>query len=131
MSERKTILVVEDDDVARELLQLALTKQGYDVTVAEDGIEGFELAQKQRPDLIVTDVYMPAADGIHLVRRIRDDAVLAPTPIIVTTGAGTGTGIFSLSHGADAYEKKPFDPPAFMATVARLLHEKPVETEDQ
>jgi CheY-like chemotaxis protein len=131
MSERKTILVVEDDDVARELLQMALTQHGYDVTVAEDGIQGFDLAQKQRPDLIVTDVYMPAADGIHLVRRIRDDAELAATPIIVTTGAGTGTGIFSLSHGADAYEKKPLDPPAFMATVARLLQEKPVETEDQ
>jgi len=130
MSERKTILVVEDDDVARGLMQLALTQQGYDVTVAEDGIAGFELAQKLKPDLIVTDVYMPAADGIHLVRRIRGDAELASTPVIVTTGAGTGTGIFSLSHGADAFERKPLDPPAFMATVARLLQERPDKTEN-
>jgi CheY-like chemotaxis protein len=121
VSERKHILVVEDDDIASELLSLALTKQGYDVTVAEDGIRGFELAHELRPDLIITDVYMPAADGIHLVRRVRDDDAIRSTPIIVTTGAGTGTGIFSLSHGADAFEKKPIDPPAFMATVARLL----------
>lgn len=131
MSERKTILVVEDDDVARELMQLALAQHGYDVTVAEDGIAGFDKARQLRPDLIITDVYMPAADGIHLVRRIRDNAELSATPIIVTTGAGTGTGIFSLSHGADAYEKKPLDPPAFMATVARLLGETKEELDSE
>ena len=121
MSDRKSILVVEDDDIALELMRLLLEQHGYDVAVAEDGIAGFDLAKSKRPDLIITDVYMPAADGIHLVRRVRDDAEISLTPIIVTTGAGTGTGIFSLSHGADAYEKKPLDPPAFLATVARLL----------
>jgi CheY-like chemotaxis protein len=121
MSERKSILLVEDDEVAAELMQLALTRRGYEVTTAADGISGFESARRIKPDLIVTDIYMPAADGIHLVRRVRDDAELAATPILVTTGAGTGTGMFSLSHGADAYERKPLDLHAFLDTVARLL----------
>jgi DNA-binding response OmpR family regulator len=128
MHERKSILVVEDDEVASELMKLALTRQGYDVIVADNGITGYDLARQHRPDLIITDVYMPAADGIHLVRRVRDDNELGKTPIIITTGAGTGTGIFSLSHGADAYEKKPLDLHAFLDTVARLLEEKPVKT---
>jgi DNA-binding response OmpR family regulator len=121
MSERKSILLVEDDDVASELMTLALTRHGYDVITAGDGIAGYDLARQHRPDLIITDVYMPAADGIHLVRRVRDDSEIAGTPIIVTTGAGTGTGIFSLSHGADAYERKPLDLHAFLDTVARLI----------
>lgn len=123
MSARKRILVVEDDDVASELMRLALTRNNYDVSTAPDGIAGYELARQERPDLIITDVYMPAADGIHLVRRVRDDADLSKTPIIITTGAGTGTGIFSLSHGADAYEKKPIDLHAFLITVATLLEQ--------
>ena len=123
MTKQKTILLVEDDDIASELMQLALTREGYAVTTAGDGITGYDLAKEQRPDLIITDVYMPAADGIHLVRRVRDDSEIAETPIIVTTGAGTGTGIFSLSRGADAYERKPLDLHAFLATVARLLGE--------
>ena len=123
MNARKTILVVEDDDVAAELMRLALNREGYDVSTASDGIAGYEKARQERPDLIITDVYMPAADGIHLVRRVRDDEEICHTPIIVTTGAGTGTGIFSLSHGADAYEKKPIDLHAFLATVATLLEQ--------
>jgi DNA-binding response OmpR family regulator len=121
MNQPKSILLVEDDEVASELMSIALKREGYAVITAGDGIAGYELARQHRPDLIITDVYMPAADGIHLVRRIRDDNEIAATPIIVTTGAGTGTGIFSLSHGADAFERKPLDLHAFLGTVARLL----------
>ncbi|MCV4785618.1 response regulator, partial [Escherichia coli] len=77
---------VEDDDVARELVRLALERNGYEVLVAEDGVRGYELALQQRPDLIVTDVSMPAADGVHLIRRVRDTAAIAQTPVLVITG---------------------------------------------
>src|SRR5205085_7361770 len=83
------ILIVEDDDVARELLCQTLARQGYDVTMAEDGVKGYELALSLRPDLIITDIYMPAADGAHLLRHIRDTGTLAATPVIVVTGYGT------------------------------------------
>jgi len=123
MSGAKKILVVEDDDETRELLRMALERRGYRVFTAEDGVRGYEEAASRRPDLIVTDVTMPAADGAHLVRRVRDTPEIADTPILVTTGFGTGNATFTLAQGATAYEPKPIDPDSFMATVARLIGE--------
>ena len=117
----KSILVIEDDEVARELMRMALERRGYKVVVAEDGIEGYEKAVSLRPDLIVTDIKMPAADGVHLVRRVRDTSELAETPILVTTGFGSGSATFALGQGATAYEPKPIDPESFLATVKRLM----------
>jgi CheY-like chemotaxis protein len=117
-----SILVIEDDEVARELMRMALERRGYRVVVAEDGIEGYEKAVNMRPDLIVTDIKMPAADGVHLVRRVRDTLELAETPILVTTGFGSGSATFALAQGATAYEPKPVDPESFLATVKRLMN---------
>ncbi len=117
----KKILVIEDDDVARELMRMALENRGYDVTVAEDGVRGYDTALFLKPDLIVTDIRMPGADGVHVMRRVRDTPSLEKTPILVTTAFGTGSATFSLQEGADAYEPKPIQPQSFMATVERLL----------
>ena len=121
MTEPRKILVVEDDDVSRELLRMTLERQGYSVTTAENGVRGFEQAVELRPDLIITDIWMPAADGVHLVRRVRDTPEVASTPILVTTGYGTGSATYTLAQGADAYEPKPLDPASLLRTVARLL----------
>ena len=121
METRKRILVVEDDDVARELMRRALERQGYEVRIAADGIEGYDAACDKPPDLIVTDVNMPAADGAHFVRRVRDTPELASTPILVTTGYGTGNATFVMSLGANAYEPKPIDLHSLLTTVRRLL----------
>ena len=115
------ILIVEDDEVTRELMRMALERQGYDVTAAGDGIEGYELALSERPDLIVTDIQMPAADVVHLVRRVRDTEGLARVPIVVTTGTTFGNAAYTLAQGADAYEPKPIDPASLVETVRRLL----------
>ena len=117
----KKILVVEDDEVERELVRMTLEREGYRVVTAEDGERGFELALSERPDLIVTDVAMPLADGVQLVRRVRSAPEVASTPILVTTGFGTGNATFTLTQGADAYEPKPLDPDALRASVRRLL----------
>ncbi len=123
MTEPKKILVAEDDDVTRQLMCMTLERQGYAVTTAEDGIKAYELALTWRPDLIITDVSMPGADGVHFVRRVRDTGELVATPIIVTTGYGTGSAAFTLSTGADAYEPKPVNPVRLLDTVRRLLAE--------
>jgi CheY-like chemotaxis protein len=117
----KKILVVEDGEVERELMKMALERDGYSVVAAEDGVRGFDLAVSERPDLIITDVWMPAADGVHLVRRVRSTPELASTPILVTTGFGTGSASVSLGQGADAFEPKPLDPDSLRETVRRLL----------
>ena len=121
MGDAKKILVVEDDDETRELLRMALERRGYQVFTAEDGLSGFEEAVRCRPHLIVTDITMPAADGAHLVRRVRDTPEVAETPILITTGFGSGNATFTLSQGATAYEPKPINPESFMATVERLI----------
>jgi len=117
----KKILVIEDDDVARELMGMALLKRGYQVTLAENGVEGYDTALFLKPDLIVTDIRMPAADGIHVVRRVRDTTTLETTPILVTTAFGDGSATFALQLGANAFEPKPLDPQSFLTTVDRLL----------
>ena len=115
------ILIVEDDDETRELLCQTLVRQGYEVTTAEDGVQGYELALALRPDLIITDIYMPAADGAHLLRHVRATPELATTPVVVVTGYGTGGATLALSQGADAFEPKPVRPENLLATVRRLL----------
>ena len=120
----KTILVIEDDEVARELMRMALDMRGYNVVTAEDGIQGYDEAVRARPDLIITDIKMPAADGVHLVRRVRDTPELKETPILVTTGFGSGSATFALGQGATAYEPKPINPESFMATVKRLVEQE-------
>ncbi len=121
MATRNRILVVEDDDDMRQLMCMTLDRQGYEVTVAEDGIKGYELAIESPPDLIITDIHMPSADGVHLIRRVRDTEALAATPILVTTGYGTGSAALALSQGANAYERKPVEPENLLLTVRRLL----------
>jgi DNA-binding response OmpR family regulator len=117
----KKILVVEDDDVERELVRMTLEREGHRVLIADNGARGFELALEERPDLIVTDVWMPTADGVYLIRRVRSTPELASTPILVTTGFGTGSASVSLGQGADAFEPKPLDPDSLRESVRRLL----------
>ena len=121
------ILVIEDDDVMRELMRLTLEQNGYEVAIAEDGVRGYDAALFLKPDLIITDIQMPGADGIHVVRRVRDTATLETTPILVTTAYGTGTGTFSLQVGANAFEPKPINAKSFLSTVRRLLADRGTE----
>lgn len=121
MASKSTILVVEDDDDTRELMRMVLERRGYLAITAEDGIRGYEQAISVLPDLIITDISMPGADGVHLVRRVRDTPSIASVPILVTTGYGTGSATFALAQGATAYEPKPLDADSFLATVKRLL----------
>ena len=121
---QKRILLIEDDDVMRELMRMTLEQNGYEVATAEDGVRGYDTALFLRPDLIVTDIKMPGADGIHVVRRVRDTTSLEKTPILVTTAFGTGSATFSLQLGANAFEPKPINSQSFLSTVRRLLSER-------
>ena len=120
----KKILVIEDDDVMRELMHMTLEQNGYQVVTAADGVRGYDAALFLKPDLIITDLRMPGADGIHVVRRVRDTDSLAETPILVMTAFGTGSATFSLQLGANAFERKPVDPKSLLSTIKRLLGER-------
>lgn len=120
----KKILLIEDDDVMRELMQMALEKNGYKVATAQDGVTGYDTALFFNPDLIVTDIRMPGADGIHVIRRVRDTPSLEETPILITTAFGTGSATFSLQVGANGFEPKPINTQSFLSTVRRLLTDR-------
>src|SRR5437763_6712108 len=115
------ILIIEDDDVACELMKMALEKHGHYVTTANNGVQGYDTALFVKPDLIVTDIQLPGADGVHVVRRVRDTPSLENTPILITTAFGTGSATFALQLGANAYEPQPINSQSFLSTVNRLL----------
>ena len=101
------ILVVDDDTNICELLRLYLTKEGYQVTTANDGEEGLEKFNQIKPDMVLLDVMMPGLDGLEVCRRIR---AAGNTPVMMLTAKGeTFDKVLGLELGADDYMVKPFD----------------------
>jgi len=120
----KQILLIENDDEMRELMRTTLEQNGYEVATAADGVSGYDMALFIKPDVIITGIRLPGADGIHVVRRVRDTPALATTPILVTSPFGTGKATFSLQLGANAFEPIPIDPRSLLITVRRLLRSR-------
>lgn len=123
------ILVVDDDTNICELLRLYLTKEGYQVTTANDGEEGLEKFNQLKPDMVLLDVMMPRMDGLEVCRRIRK---LGNTPVMMLTAKGeTFDKVLGLELGADDYMVKPFSPREAVARIKAVLRrtgESPEET---
>lgn len=116
------ILLVDDEEDLLELLQYALTKAGYEVVTALDGVSGLKTAREERPDLIVLDIMMPRMDGIELCNRLREDAHLRLTPILMLTARSDEKDeIEGLEAGADDYIPKPISPNLLVSRVRALL----------
>ena len=114
------ILVVDDDANICELLRLYLTKEGYQVTVANDGEEGLEKFNAVKPDMVLLDVMMPRMDGLEVCRRIR--ATNTKIGIIMLTARSQEMDkVTGLMTGADDYVTKPFSPAELTARVDALL----------
>ena len=113
------ILVVDDDTNICELLRLYLTKEGYQVTVANDGEEGLEKFNQVKPDMVLLDVMMPKMDGLEVCRRIRK---AGNTPVMMLTAKGQKSDrITGFNAGADDYLPKPFDPDELLSRVRAIL----------
>jgi DNA-binding response OmpR family regulator len=116
------ILVVEDDDDIRDYLVLRLQRLGHDVVAAADGQAGLELAERRRPDLVVTDWSMPRLTGIELCSALRRQPDAGDVPILMITAHGSETAkIEALAAGADDLMLKPFIPVELVRRVAALL----------
>jgi two-component system, cell cycle response regulator DivK len=122
---RPCILVVEDDDAFREILETKLTAEGYDVVPVTDGLDAMQYLAEARagapkhpaPDLLITDIYMPRSSGIDLLAYTR----LWPVATIVVTGFMTQETLDEAhALGAAAYLRKPIKLDALCATVRRL-----------
>ena len=117
----RTILVVDDDDMFRELVTEILTQGGYRVLKAEDGVKAWEKMQAQKVDLAVLDLNMPNMDGLELTRKIRDDVKYRNLPVLLlTVRALVEEQVSGFDRGADDYLTKPFDSKMLLTRVKVL-----------
>ena len=121
------ILLVEDNDLNRDMLTRRLTKRGYEVVAAADGEQGLVLAQAEQPDLVLMDMSLPGIDGWEATRRLRAEAGTASIPVIALTAHAMSTDRDKcLAAGCTDYETKPIQRERLLATCRRLLAtEKP------
>jgi DNA-binding response OmpR family regulator len=117
-----TVLVAEDDEDILLLVATRLTRDGFDVVTARTGVEALELVRERRPQVAVLDIGMPPPDGLEVVRRIRADAQLAGTRLLLLTAKAQESDVRrGTEAGADAYVVKPFSPAELSARVRALL----------
>jgi two-component system, cell cycle response regulator DivK len=122
-----TLLLVDDEEMNRDMLARRLTRRGYHVIVATDGGEACTKALEERPALILMDMRMPVVDGYEAIRRIRGTPEIHGTPIIgLTAQAMAGDCQKVLDSGCNDYEPKPIEFPRLLEKIELLLRENGV-----
>ena len=125
MSDKKKILVIDDDPDFVTFLTTLLEDNGYVTVSAGDGVEGRLKAAAERPDLICLDITMPEKSGVKFYRETREDAELKSTPIIIVTGVAAEFQRFISTRKQvpppDGYIPKPIDKQALLDTISKLL----------
>jgi CheY-like chemotaxis protein len=115
------ILLVEDNEMNRDMLSRRLQRKGYEVVLAVDGLQGIEMA-KDGPDLILMDMALPEIDGWQATRQIKSDPRTAAIPIVALTAhAIAGDREKCLAAGCDDYDTKPVEFPRLLAKIQALL----------
>ncbi|MFM0223940.1 ATP-binding protein [Paraburkholderia dipogonis] len=119
---RRKVLVVDDVEVNRAIVVDLLGRLGFDTVEAENGRDGLEKAQRERPALILTDIVMPEMDGFELTRNLRQLQEFADVPIVAMSASPSGVNrAMSIEAGANAFLSKPVDLAALLAEIATLL----------
>jgi two-component system NtrC family response regulator len=130
MTDRKCILLVDDDDSLRRVVEYTLRDEGYDVVLASTGTEGLQLFRSRSVDLVLTDVRMPEMDGVELLARLK--AMQSDLPVVLLTAHGTITSaVEAMKRGAFDYLTKPFDRDRLRATVRKALEMAALESENR
>ena len=139
MAAAPKILIVDDEPDILEFLSYNLESEGYDVSVAANGIQGLDKAREIEPDLIVLDIMMPEMDGVELCRRLRADPTFDDTAITFLTARQEDySQIAALEQGGDDYISKPIKPRVLVARIKAMLRRGPsgaremdiIETDD-
>ncbi len=122
------ILVVDDETAIATLLQYNLQQNGYEVTVASDGLSAYQKAKEQQFNAILLDIMLPEMDGMTVLKQLRQDKV--STPIILVTAKGDEFDrVLGLELGADDYITKPFSPREVVARLKAVLRRSQVSTD--
>lgn len=123
---RRTVLLIEDDNDVREFL-LSELESCFDLKVASDGKAGIAMAKELDVDLIVSDVMMPGMNGFELTKRLKNSFETSHIPIILLTALSTDENVLEgTESGADAYITKPFSPQLLMARILQLLNQREI-----
>lgn len=121
---KKTILIVDDEKMIINLLTHNLTREGYNVIEAKDGLEAIDIAQEQKPDLILLDIMLPKLDGLSVCKRIKN---MMNVPILMVTAKDEELDkILGLELGADDYITKPFSVRELLARIKANLRKADV-----
>ncbi len=118
----RRILVVDDEPHIRRVLSAVLGDRGFDITMANDGVEGLEELSSNTFDLVILDLMMPGASGLEILSRIRSGTDRADTPVIILTAKGQDTDRdAAMAGGADDFLTKPFSPKKLIARIEEIL----------
>lgn len=118
-----TILLVEDNEMNRDMLSRRLVRKGHQVIIAADGAQGVALAQSEQPDLILMDMSLPVLDGWEATRQIKAAPGTSMVPIIALTAhALAGDREKTIEAGCDEYETKPIDFPRLLKKIESFLN---------
>jgi DNA-binding response OmpR family regulator len=121
----KKILIVDDQLEVRELVQVTLEIGNYQILAAENGKQALEVAQRERPDIILLDIMMPGSDvdGLEVCRRLKGDPNMMATTIVMLSAKGQESDIEAgRQAGADDYFTKPFSPIALIEKVEEVMN---------
>ena len=120
------ILLVEDNEMNRDMLSRRLERRGYEVVIAVDGQQGVDLAQATSPDLILMDMSLPVIDGWEATRQLKSMERMKDVPIIALTAhAMSGDREKALEAGCNDYDTKPIELPRLLGKIEALLGPKP------
>jgi CheY-like chemotaxis protein len=123
-AERKTLLLVEDDETNREGLADYLRREGFDVVPLADGRQALDhLRQHPKPDLILLDMLLPVLDGWRFLEEVREAGIKPLPPIIIATGTQAIGREWAFAHGCAGFVHKPIDPAALQDEIMRCLEE--------
>jgi CheY-like chemotaxis protein len=116
------ILLVEDNEMNRDMLTRRLERRGFEVVCAADGLQGLEMGRSAAPDLILMDMSLPQLDGWEATRRLKADAATNSIPVIALTAhAMSGDRERALEAGCDDYDTKPIELPRLLEKIEALL----------
>ncbi|MGH9811157.1 MAG: response regulator, partial [Terriglobia bacterium] len=116
------ILLVEDNEMNRDMLSRRLTRNGYEVSIATDGQQGVDMALSEQPDIILMDMSLPVIDGWEATRRIKTNNATRGVPVIALTAhAMAGDREKAMEAGCDDYDTKPVEIARLLGKIAALL----------
>ncbi len=122
MGEKKKILIVDDERDIVKALTIRLNRAGYEVVTAFDGAQGIFMAHKEKPDLILLDIRMPAGNGFSVAEKLKESTDTAGLPVIFLTGSPEkNSEEKAMALGARFYVKKPYDPEELLDAIGRAL----------